>query len=66
MTTLVSTKPGVFGKSEATAVPRLTFVEALGARAILFSTDILSLATPRHEVVADLAAGTSFRLVKPV
>jgi hypothetical protein len=36
MTALVSTKPGVFGKSEATAVPRLTFVEAHGARTMLF------------------------------
>ncbi len=63
MTALMSTKPGVFGKSEATAVPRSTLVEAIGARTTLHSTDTLSLATPWHEVVADLAAGTVFRLV---
>jgi beta-lactamase superfamily II metal-dependent hydrolase len=66
MTALMSTKPGVFGKSEATAVPRSTLVEALGARTTLYSTDTLSPAMPWHEVVADFAAGTSFRLVKPV
>jgi hypothetical protein len=65
MAALMSTKPGVFGKSEATAVPRSTLIEALGARTTLYSTDTLSPATPWHEVVADLAAGTSFRLVPP-
>lgn len=60
MVALMSTKPGVHGKSPETAVPRKTLVAALDTRMRLFSTEKLTAKNPFVELVADLTAGGEF------
>ncbi len=57
LTALMSTRPGVHGKSDATAVPRATLVSALEQAASLISTDDLDQGEPFIEVVADTTSG---------
>jgi hypothetical protein len=56
---LMSTKPGVHGESEATAVPRRTLVAALDTltEEQLYSTEGLTSETPWVEATADTAVG---------
>ena len=58
----MSTRPGVHGESEATAVPRQTLVDALRAIGSLHSTDDLDQKQPYLEVQA-AATGGPFMLV---
>ncbi|MBA2717938.1 MAG: hypothetical protein H0U52_01670 [Chloroflexi bacterium] len=62
---LMSTKPGVHGKTEATRVPRRTLVAALDTRTRehLFSTEGITAAEPFVELVADLNQGRAFQTV---
>jgi hypothetical protein len=62
LTSLMSTRPGVHGESEATAVPRQTLVDALEAIGPLHSTDDLDRNQPYLEVRA-AATGGPFLLV---
>ena len=62
VTSLMSTRPGVHGESEATAVPRQTLVDALKAIGPLHSTDDLDRNQPYLEVRAAVTGGP-FRLV---
>ncbi|MBA3687623.1 MAG: hypothetical protein H0W81_02115 [Chloroflexi bacterium] len=60
---LLSTKPGVHGKSPATAVPRETLVAALDTSMTLRSTNLLADRVPYVELHADLRAGKAFQEV---
>jgi beta-lactamase superfamily II metal-dependent hydrolase len=62
---LLSTKPGVYGKTPATAVPRSTLVAALDTRTTLLSTEPLRSDRPYEEVTANLRTGKGFRRSKP-
>ena len=62
LTSLMSTRPGVHGESEATAVPRQTLLDALRAVGPLHSTDDLDQGQPYLEVEAPVTGGP-FRLV---
>lgn len=57
MTILMSTRPGVHGKTDATFVPRETLVTALQKVGTLFSTDDLVNGETYVEVEADVAKG---------
>jgi hypothetical protein len=61
---LLSTKPGVHGKSVATAVPRETLVAALDTSMRLRSTNLLADRVPYLELSTDLRAGKTFREVE--
>jgi hypothetical protein len=60
MVALMSTKPGVHGKSPETAVPRKTLVAALDTRMKLYSTEKLTAKNPFVELMADLTTGGGF------
>jgi beta-lactamase superfamily II metal-dependent hydrolase len=60
MWALLSTKPGVYGKTPATAVPRSTLVSALRARMTLLSTEPLKSEQPYEELTANLRSGSGF------
>ena len=62
---LMSTKPGVHGESEATAVPRRTLVAALDTltNKHLYSTDGLTGTRPWVEAVADTTAGRAITVI---
>jgi hypothetical protein len=62
---LMSTKPGVHGKTEATRVPRRTLVAALDTRTEehLFSTEGIIAEQPFVELVAELSEGPTFHTV---
>ena len=62
MTALMSTRQGVHGKTEATAVPRSTLVTALGQVATLHSTDDLDQGDEFVEVVSDVVRGPFVRV----
>jgi hypothetical protein len=62
MTALMSTLPGVHGKSEETAVPRETLITALDKRMTLHRTDHLD-GQPFIEVVGQTTGRTGFELV---
>jgi hypothetical protein len=62
MTALMSTLPGVHGKSEETAVPRETLITALDKRMTLHRTDHLD-GRPFIEVVGQTTGRTGFELV---
>lgn len=64
LTMLMSTRPGVHGKSEATAVPRRTLVEALERLGTLHSTADLPNDQAYIEVVAE-SSGGPFAIVAP-
>lgn len=64
MTALMSTRAGVHGKKEETAVPRATLVKALEQVADLHSTDDLPRTQPYLEVFAKTTGGP-FKVVKP-
>jgi hypothetical protein len=57
LTSLMSTRPGVHGESEATAVPRQTLVDALRTVGPLHSTDDLDQNQPYLEVQAAVTGG---------
>lgn len=57
LTALMSTRPGVHGEREATAVPRATLVAALEQVATLISTDDLDQGQTFVEVVAEATGG---------
>ena len=63
LTSLMSTRPGVHGESESTAVPRQTLVDALRTAGHLYSTDDLDQDQPYLEVQAPVTGGP-FRLVE--
>jgi hypothetical protein len=65
LTALMSTKPGVHGKTEATRVPRRTLVAALDTRTEerLFSTEGITASEPYVELVAELSEGPIFHTV---
>ena len=65
MVALMSTRGGVHGRSEATAVPRATLVAALERRTTLYSTDDPNLKQPYVEVSARLSGGHPFERVEP-
>lgn len=65
MRALISTKPGVQGKSPATAVPRKTLVAALDTRMKLYSTHDLAAKTLFVELMAELRSGSGFAEVIP-
>ena len=62
MTALMSTREGVHGKTEATAVPRATLVTALGQVATLHSTDDLDQGDEFIEVVSNVSKGPFVRV----
>jgi hypothetical protein len=62
LTALMSTRPGVHGESEATAVPRATLVTALQQVATLISTDDLDQGQPFVEIVSDASGGPFTRV----
>lgn len=64
LTVLMSTRPGVHGKIEATAVPRATLVTALQQVATLISTDDLDQGQEFVEIVG-MTAGGPFTRVMP-
>ncbi|GAY16837.1 hypothetical protein [Mycobacterium sp. shizuoka-1] len=64
MTALMSTLPGVHGKSDETAVPRETLVTALDRRMTLHRTDALD-GEPFIEVVGPTSGRGGFELVHP-
>jgi hypothetical protein len=64
MTALMSTLPGVHGKSDETAVPRETLVTALDKRMTLHRTDDLD-GEPFIEVVGQTTGRSGFELVRP-
>lgn len=64
MTALMSTLPGVHGKSDETAVPRETLVTALDTRMSLHRTDELG-GEPFIEVVGQTTGRSGFELVRP-
>ena len=63
MVAMMSTKPGVHGRSVSTAVPRKTLVAALDTRMTLLSTAELARGTPCAEVTADLDGDGVLRVV---
>ena len=63
ITALMSTLRNVHGRSEATAVPRRTLVQALKRRATLWTTDRLPDAQPFVELSAPTAGGHPFERV---
>lgn len=63
LTSLMSTRPGVHGDSEATAVPRQTLIDALKVVGPLLSTDDLDQDQAYLEVQAPVTGGP-FRLVE--
>jgi glyoxylase-like metal-dependent hydrolase (beta-lactamase superfamily II) len=65
LTTLLSTMPGVHGESEATAVPRTTLVDALGALGTLHRTDKFAVGTLSREVSASTRNDQPFAVVPP-
>ena len=65
MTVLMSTRSGVHGSTEATAVPRATLVTALEQVASLVSTDDLDQGEPFVEVVANTTGGPFARVPQP-
>jgi hypothetical protein len=65
MWALLSTKPGVYGKTPATAVPRSTLVSALDTRMTLLSTEPLKSGHPYEELTANLRSGTGFLRSRP-
>jgi hypothetical protein len=62
LTALMSTREGVHGKTEATAVPRATLVTGLGQVATLLSTDDLDNGDEFLEVVSNVARGPFIRV----
>lgn len=62
MTALMSTREGVHGKTEATAVPRETLITALRQVAELHSTDDLNHGEEFIEIVADVTGGPFARV----
>jgi hypothetical protein len=62
MMALMSTMPGVHGRSDATAVPRSTLVEALAHRMKLVRTDGFAKATGFAAVSAPTTGGSPFTL----
>lgn len=62
---VMSTKPGVHGKSAATRVPRKTLVAALDTRTKekFYSTEGITQAQPFVELVADLSGKRNIKLV---
>jgi hypothetical protein len=60
LTSVMSTLPGVFGKSEATAVPRTTLVKALSDLGPLESTDKLAEGSLYLELSGSTAGQTPF------
>jgi hypothetical protein len=64
MTALMSTMPGVHGKSEETRVPRETLINALDKRMTLHRTDHLD-DEPFIEVVGQTTGRDGFELVEP-
>jgi hypothetical protein len=65
ITTLLSTRCGVHGETEATRVPRSELVRKLRERTSLHSTTGLRADELFVEVAADLTADTPFELVTP-
>lgn len=65
MTSIVSTKPGVHGKTEATKVPRATLLAALRRLGPLYSTQELATGQRYLELVADVKGKGGFRRVSP-
>lgn len=63
MTALMSTLPGVHGKSTETAVPRQTLINALNKRMTLHRTDQMG-AAPFLEVVAPTTGSGTFELAE--
>ena len=62
MVALMSTLPGVHGKSEATAVPRGPLVEALGRRMDLVRTDDLAAGAGSVTVAAPCRGDDPFEV----
>jgi hypothetical protein len=65
MVALMSTKPGVHGKTEATRVPRRTLVAALDTRTNehLYSTEGITAREPFVELLAELTNGRTLHTV---
>lgn len=57
LVSVMSTLPGVHGRTVATAVPRQTLVDALASAGTLYRTDDLPEAAPYIELVSDTASG---------
>lgn len=65
LTSLMSTKPGVHGESEETAVPRTTLCEALAALGTLARTDEYAQGVLARDIAASTQTNDPFAVVSP-